>query len=89
MVVLLVIEAVIVAGLTAVCELHFRSIRRMQPELARVQGIQASIGQLIAESLEYSKKNQSILKVLESTGLRSQPSQSQPVQQQQGRSQTR
>lgn len=73
--VVLLIGCVSAALLSWVHTMHIRSLRKLQPELVRMQTLQVGVNQLILESIEYSKRNPAILPVLQNAGIQLQAQQ--------------
>lgn len=53
-----------------VCEVRFRQLRKLQPQLVNIQYTQNVINGLAVELVEYSKQNPAIDPILQQVGLK-------------------
>ena len=62
--------AIAVLLLAWICEIHYRHMRDLQPEIVKAQYFQNLYNALAAESLEYSKHNPAIDPILQQWNLK-------------------
>ena len=66
----LLLGSVAIFGLAILYEYHFRQLRRLQPQVIAAQNNRTLVTSLVAEALEYSKRNPAIDPILESIGAK-------------------
>lgn len=66
----LLLGAVAIFGLAVLYEYHFRQLRRLQPQMIAVQNNRTLASGLVAEALEYSKRNPAIDPILVNIGAK-------------------
>jgi hypothetical protein len=66
----LLLGSVAIFGLAILYEYHFRQLRRLQPQVIAAQNNRTLVAGLMAEALEYSKRNPAIDPILESIGAK-------------------
>ena len=64
------LTALLVGGLAIAYERHFRSLRKLQPQIANAQGMQNLVNAVANEALEYSKHNPAIDPILQTVNVK-------------------
>jgi len=62
--------ALLVGGLAIAYEVHFRTYRNLQPQLANAQNIQNLVNLVANDALEYSQHNPSIDPILQAVNVK-------------------
>ena len=64
------LTALLVGGLAAAYEVHYRSLRNLQPQIVNLQGLQNRVNAVANDALEYSKHNPAIDPILQAVNVK-------------------
>lgn len=64
------LTALLVGGLAMAYETHFRSLRRLQPQIVNAQSMQNLVNAVANDAMEYSKHNPAIDPILQTVNLK-------------------